>query len=218
MKSLLKIILSFVSAVALEAVAFAQADQPLYENNFEKATTGPVPEDMLVLDGAFAVKGEAGNKFLELPGAPLETYGVLFGPTGRDDIAVTARIFSTARGRRTPAFGIGVNGQGGYRLQVAAAKRLVEFVQDDDVKASVPFEWQPGKWLHLKLQVRKVAADQWKVEGKVWWQGEKEPENWTITADESKEPLNGRASIWGMPFAGTPIRFDDLTVARVTAK
>ena len=43
--------------------------------------------DLLVLDGAFAVKAEGGNKFLELPGAPLDTYGLLFGPTVSANIA-----------------------------------------------------------------------------------------------------------------------------------
>ena len=42
----------------------------LYENNFEKEQIGKVPENFLVLDGGFAVKEEAGNKFLELPGSP----------------------------------------------------------------------------------------------------------------------------------------------------
>src|SRR5688500_14035068 len=64
----------------------------LYSNGFDKAELEKVPEDMLVLDGGFAVKEEAGNKFLELPGAPLGTFGVLFGPTEPTGIAVTARV------------------------------------------------------------------------------------------------------------------------------
>ena len=40
-----------------------------------------MPEDLLVLEGAFVVKAEGGNHFLELPGAPLDTFGLLFGPT-----------------------------------------------------------------------------------------------------------------------------------------
>ena len=38
--------------------------KPLYENNFEKATLKAVPQDMMVLEGGFAVKEEGGNKFL----------------------------------------------------------------------------------------------------------------------------------------------------------
>src|SRR5207302_2909423 len=82
----------------------------IYENNFEKAEVGKVPEDLLVLDGAFAVKEEGGNKFLELPGAPLDSFGLLFGPTESVGLAVSARVYGTAKGRRFPTFGIGANG------------------------------------------------------------------------------------------------------------
>jgi len=51
----------------------------LYENNFEQAEAGKVPADMLVLDGGFVVKEESGNKYLELPGAPLDSFSVQFG-------------------------------------------------------------------------------------------------------------------------------------------
>ena len=62
----------------------AEDSKPLYENNFESAEVGKVPDDFLVLDGGFAVKSDGTNKFLELPGAPLDSFGVLFGPTEKD--------------------------------------------------------------------------------------------------------------------------------------
>ncbi len=187
----------------------------LYENNFENAAAGKLPDDFLVLDGAFAVQAEGGNKFLELPGAPLETFGVLFGPNETSDVAVSARIFSTAKGRRSPAFAVGLNGAGGYKLQVSPGKRAVELFKGDTVAASVPYAWEAGAWTLLRLQVRKLSASQWKVEGKVWKQGAPEPAAWTIACEEKTEPTAGRASVWGMPFSGTPIRFDDLEVRRV---
>ena len=70
---------------------------PLYTNNFESAELDKVPDDMLVLDGAFAVKQDDSNKFLELPGAPLDTFGVLFGPATNANVTVTAKIFGTKR-------------------------------------------------------------------------------------------------------------------------
>src|SRR5438552_284025 len=145
----------------------AVQNKPLYENNFEKAVIGSVPDDLLVLDGGFAVQEEAGNKFLELPGAPLETFGVIFGPTEKENVAISARIYGTSKGRRSPTFAVGVGGQGGYRLQVAPSKKLIELYKGDVVKTSVPFEWQSGKWAQFKLQVRKVKDGDWKVEGKV---------------------------------------------------
>jgi hypothetical protein len=196
----------------------AQAAEVRYENNFEKAEVGKVPDDFLVLDGHFAVKEEGGNRFLELPGSPLDTFGVLFGPTEKDGVAVSARIFGTGKGRRYPAFAVSLSGVGGYRLQVSPAKKLVELYKSDVVKTTAPFEWVPAKWTRLKLQVRKANSGEWKVEGKVWQEGTEEPKSWPISFDEKEEPIAGRGAVWGNPFSETPIRFDDLTVSSAAAQ
>src|SRR5436190_1853133 len=126
----------------LGSFAFGAEPKKLYENNFDKAEIDKVPEDFLVLDGGFAVKEEGGNKFLELPGAPLETYGVLFGPTEAANVSVTARIFGTSKGRRFPAFAIGANGVAGLKLQISAAKKQVELYKGEDAVGSAPFTWE----------------------------------------------------------------------------
>src|SRR5687767_2573183 len=116
-----------VVTLACGLVTLEAADtRPLYETDFEKAQIDKVPDDFLVLDGGFAVKEESGNKSLELPGAPLETFGVLFGPTESSGLAVTARIQGTGKGRRFPTFAVGLNGVSGYKLQISPAKKLVE--------------------------------------------------------------------------------------------
>jgi len=191
----------------------ALADGPakiLYENNFEKAAVGPAPADFLVLDGDFTVQESEGNKYLELPGAPLDTFGVLFGPTTNAGVCLSARIFATGKGRRFPQFGVGLNGQNGYKLKVSPAKDAVEIFQGDDSVASVPFHWKSGGWTMFKLQIRQTDGPAWKIEGKVWPQTEAEPKEWTVMLDEKSAPRPGRPSIWGSPISGTPIRFDDL--------
>jgi len=186
----------------------------LFQNNFEKADLDKVPDDFLVLDGQFAVKEEGGNKSLELPGAPLETYGALFGPTENEDISVSARIFGTGKGRRYPTFGVGLNGQGtsAYRLQMSPAKRALELFKGEEVRASVPYEWQSGTWTRLRLQVRRLKEGEWEVEARAWPDGGKEPAAWAVAIEEKERPVAGKASIWGSPYATTPIRFDDLVV------
>jgi hypothetical protein len=203
--------ISFIAGCLLTVLGI-QAAPASYENDFQKADLDKVPDDFLVLDGQFAVKQEGENRFLELPGAPLDTFGVLFGPTEKDGLAVSARIFGTAKGRRFPAFAVSLNGVGGYKLQVSAAKKQIELFKGETLKASVPFDWTSGKWTNLKLQVRKEPAGGWKVEGKIWTEGEPEPAAWAVSYDEKEEPIAGRAAIWGNPFSGTPIRFDDLKV------
>jgi hypothetical protein len=213
-----------VIALALLMAAFPALDdvraddaRPLYQNNFESVDVGKVPDDFLVLDGAFAVQQENGNKYLELPGAPLDTFGALFGPTEKSDLAVTARIKGTSKGRRHPTFGVGLDGQGGYRMQISPGKGALELYKRDAVVATVPYEWKSGQWTMLRLQVTKVG-DRWKVEGKAWKQGAPEPDKSSVSFDENTEPPAGRAVIWGSPFSTTPIQFDDLVVTRVVSK
>jgi hypothetical protein len=198
----------------VSGLALAAADsKPIYENNFTSTALDKVPEEMLILDGGFAVKEEGGNKFLELPGAPLETYGAIFGPTEPAGLAVSARIQSTAKGRRFPTFGIGLNGVAGYKLQVAPAKKMVELYRGEELLTNAPYTWEPGSWVMLRLQSRPADAGV-KVEAKVWKQGDPEPKTWQISFPDKGAPP-GRPSLWGMPFAGTAVRFDDLAVSKV---
>ena len=193
------------------------AAEPLYQTNFEKTKTGEVPEDFLVLDGDFAVKQSNGNKYLELPGAPLDAFGFMFGPSARHGNEISARMFGTKKGRRYPVFGVALNGVNGYRLQVAPAKRAIELLKGSAVVAKVPFRWGGGEWLRLALRVEQTGTAEWTITGKVWPDGKKAPAKPTITHKEANEPRNGKPSIWGSPYSGTPIRYDDIVVKK-TAK
>ena len=174
-----------------------------------------MPDDFLVLDGAFAVKEQGGNKFLELPGAPLDAFGFMFGPSARHGNEVIARMFGTKKGRRYPVFGVALNGVNGYRLQVAPAKRAIELLKGSTVVAKVPFRWAGGEWLRLALRVQQTSDVEWTISGKVWVDGKAAPAKPTITHKETKEPRNGKPSIWGSPYSGTPIRYDDIVVNKI---
>lgn len=207
--------------------ALSEDAKPLYQNDFEAAEVGKIPSDMLVIGGAFEVKQDKDGKYLELPGEPLDTFGLLFGPSvgsmpiaekhlpqdGRNpaDVSATARFFGTKKGRKYPAFGVSLNGVGGYRLMVSAAKQTLEFFKGDESKVSVPYTWTSDTWTTLRIQVRKTGAT-WVIEGKAWQTGTPEPEKWMITAEEKESLPAGRAGIWGSPYSGLPIRFDDLAV------
>lgn len=205
-------VLSLCGLLFLASSTIAPAAAPLYENNFEKAPVDKVPEEFLVLDGGFAVKEEGGNKFLELPGAPLETYGLLFGPTHSGNATASARVFGTGKGRRFPTFAVGLNGVSGLKLQVSPAKKLIELYKGEEVLASAPYTWESGAWTALRLELRKSKEGEFKVEGKVWKHEAKEPQGWTITHTVTSDLPAGRASIWGNPYSGTAIRYDDLAV------
>ncbi len=193
----------------------AAAPTTLYAQDFQKLPVGPLPDEFLVLGGEFAVKADGTNQFLELPGAPLDSFTVQFGPGEQENVAVSARIFGTARGRRSPAFGVGLGGVSGCKLQVSPARKSLELFKGQEVKRSVAFEWKSGDWTQLRLRVRKLKDGEWEVAGKAWSARETEPKDWALSFRESEEPIPGKASVLGSPFAGTAIWFDDLVVEKV---
>jgi hypothetical protein len=202
----------------LSATLWAQSAVKPYSQDFEKSAVGSVPEEFLVLDGGFAVQEEAGKKFLELPGAPLETFGLLFGSSEKGNVGAQARFFGSGKGRRFPTFAIGINGAGGFKLQMSPAKKSLELFQGEEVKATAPFEWKSETWTNLKIELVQSKPGEWVVQGRAWLDGATEPTSPSLTLTLTAEPSAGRSSIWGSPFSGTPIRFDDLKVFEAKAK
>jgi hypothetical protein len=184
--------------------------QTLFACDFENAETNKLPDGFLVLDGAFAVCEESGNRLLELPGAPLDSFGVLFGPARTNGVSLYARVFGTHQGRRQPAFGVSLGGAGGLKLMVAPGKRLIELWRGDESLAQTPYLWESGQWTWMRLTLRPVGSDEWLAEGKAWKAGTPEPPAGLVSFRDKSELTPGRAGVWGNPIAGTPIRFDDL--------
>ncbi|MEQ1859825.1 MAG: hypothetical protein ABMA13_07815 [Chthoniobacteraceae bacterium] len=204
---------SIVLILALPlAILAADAPKPIFSENFDAAAVGKMPEGFTSFAGDFKIVEEGGKKFIELPGAPLDTFGVLFGPSEKPPLSASAKFFATNVKRKSPAFALSLGGVGGYRVQVSAAKGTLEIFKSDEPRASVPFAWTSGAWTALRLQVRE-AGGKWIVEGKAWPADGAEPAAWTIKYEAPEAPPQGKAGVWGNPFSGTPIRFDDLVVA-----
>lgn len=209
--------LSTLLGVFLVGLLARAEDQPRYTNDFEKTEVGSVPDEVMVLAGDFTVQSDGTNHFLELPGAPLDSFAVQFGPGGKE-MAVEAQVFATSRGRRMPTFGVGLGGVSGWKLQVSPAKNAIELLKDQDSKATTEYAWKSGEWLRVKLRVSATAEEAWKIEGKVWPVGKPESEAITISHLDKESPVSGRASILASPFSGTPIRFDNLVVEPLVGK
>jgi hypothetical protein len=182
----------------------------LFETNFDNAPIGKLPEGFLVLEGDFTVQEFEGKKVCELPGEPLDSFGLLFGPSTGAGACVAARIYGLSKGRRYPAFGVGLNGVGGYKLKVSPGKGALEIYKGDALLASVPFDWKSGSWTAMRLETRAEGGQSWKILGKAWPQSAPEPKDWMVWAEDKAPPGNGRASLWASPYSGKPIRFTDL--------
>jgi hypothetical protein len=208
-----------IAVLLLCAAAAAPAgDAPtLHSNDFAKLAPGKLPDDQfLALAGDFTVKDVDGNRLVELAGTPLDSLGQLFGPTPAAPTGtVSARIWAATTGKRFPEFGIGSNDAGGYKLWLMPRQKLIAIRKGDETVATAPYDgWKDQSWTRLTLQVSKACEGAWAVRGKAWPDGSAEPKDGIISYDEKTEPTPGRASVWGNPYSGQPIRFDDLTVTK----
>ena len=88
----------------------------------------------------------------------------------------------------------------------------IELLKGNNVIAETAFRWLGASWLQLSLCITKTKESEWAITGKVWEDGKKEPTKPTISHKETKEPRKGRPSIWGSPYSGTPIRYDDISI------
>jgi len=188
------------------------ADAPTnYHQDFQKSDEGFLPEELLVMNGKFQVVKQGDEKFLQLPGEPLDTFGFMLGADETNSI--TASIRATNTGKRFPEFGVGLAGAAGYRLWLQPATSELQILKGDNVKATKPCEWKSNTWLNLRLQLTK-QNNKTTLQGKIWPRGTDEPKDWTITFDDADtaKPTKGRASVWGIPYSGTPIDFDDISI------
>ena len=200
--------------IAAGALAAPPDTQPAsYREDFEHLAAAKLPDGFQVMAGEFVLGVDAGNHFLELPGDPLDTFGLLFGPPNQAQADVSARIWGAATGKRFPEFGIGCCDVSAYKLWAIPGQHVLELRKGDDTRASAAFIWKSETWTHLRLRVtHEKSPHGYRVEGKSWADGESEPVQWNVAFDDSEDAPAGRASLWGEPFSEKPIRFDDLVV------
>lgn len=211
----MKLFLAMLVAAALFDCESCVLGETVFQTDFESAPIDKLPAEFTPVEGKFVVREQGGNRFIESPDAPVDSYILLFGPATNDNVSVTARVFGTAKGRRYPTFAVGLNGAAGYRLQVSPGRKEIGLHKGDEVKVSVPFDWKPGEWLWLRLEIARVKDNAWRVRGKAWAHGTDEPRSWALSAEDSTPPRSGRAVIFACPIAGTPVRFDDVRLERI---
>ncbi len=202
----------FLLALVCLAASPASTRPAEYVLDLHDTPVGKVPDDLMVLNGEFSVREADGQKFLEVPADPLDTFGLLFGPAEFTAGDVSGRIWAQSSGKRFPEFGIGSNDTGGYKLWMLPGQRRMEIHKGDDVLAIAPYAWRSGTWTRLRLHTVAVSDKRMRIEGKVWADGASEPAEWSITIEDSIPPSAGRVSAWGVPYAGSPIRFNELRV------
>ncbi len=135
---LLFLIVPLLACLAADNPASRPAE---YFTDFHNAAAGKVPDDLMVLSGEFVVGESGGKKFLEIPGEPLDTFGVLFGPADFVSGDISAMVWGEASGKRFPEFGIGSNDTGGIKLWVFASQNRLELRRRGRCDRISAFAW-----------------------------------------------------------------------------
>lgn len=185
----------------------------VFETDWSDETVGKEPADLFVLDGSYLIVEKDGDKALALPGSPVGDFGFLFGPRIKGKpVELKARIFSTRKGRRMPAFAAGLGGVNSYRLRLNPAAKTLQLSRGGEILEKIPFEWKSGSWTNLRFRAEPKGDEGAILSAKVWSSDEKEPTGWHMTFKDSEPFAGGKSTLWGYPYAGTQIFFDDLSI------
>ena len=184
-----------------------------FDENFSSLEVGSEPENLFILDGAYAVSQEENDKRLTLPGSPVGDFGLLFGPRVREkSLELSFSFLATKKGRRLPAMAAGLGGVRSYRFRLnAATKQIILSRQDVEIGREV-YQLESGSWCRVRFQALPGDGENTRIRLKLWKRGEEEPEKWLFDEIDPSAFAGGKCALWGYPYAGTPIHFDDLKI------
>jgi hypothetical protein len=202
---------ALLAALALACALAPDARAAPVVLDFEDAPVGEEPDDLFVIDGTFSVVAAGDGKAVEIAAAPLVDSGAIFGESMQGSGSVQATVVAGAKPRSSPRFGVGLHGLSGYHMRVVPASGQLELVKNEETVLVVPFTWTPGQALTLRLDITAAGEGKWRVEGRPWPAAAERPAEPQIALDAEGKPGTGKASIWGTPYAGLPIRFDNLS-------
>ncbi len=210
--SSLFLIIASISACADGPAAPAPA-APL-KLTFDDGKPGEEPADPAqVVQGAFIIADDAGNKVLQQQAEPLDDGAVLFGKSMKAGGTISARIKAGKSRRSFPRFGVSLHGISGAKVRVVPARKAIELVLGEEtILATVDFpDWKEDAWSTVEITVSEKDAA-WSAEARVWADGQPRPESPTLSAKLPAAPTGGKAGILGTPYAGKTILFDDVTI------
>ena len=184
-----------------------------FEENFSSLDTGSEPETLFILDGAYTVSEEGSNKTLTLPGSPVGDFGLLFGPRVREkSLSLSFSFLGTKKGRRLPALAAGLGGVRSYRFRLNAATKQIILTRQDVEIGKVAYQWESGAWCQVRFQALPGDGENTRIRLKLWKRAEDEPGEWLFDEIDRSAFAGGKCALWGYPYAGTPIHFDDLKI------
>ncbi len=184
--------------------------------DFSSLKPGGVPAGWDVVRGTFGAVERDGRMVLEMQAEPMVEGNVTCGQLLTRGGGLRARMRGERSRRATPRFAISLNGDAEFMLRAVPSGKVVEITTvTEQILASAPWTWQPGKWLWLELRVQPESGGSGAVfEGRVWTEGEPRPDAATVRFRSATPPGILRPALRGAPYALRPIETDRLELFR----
>jgi outer membrane protein assembly factor BamB len=95
------------------------------------------------------------------------------------------------------------------------AQELEVLSNQERLKQTVPFQWQPKVWYHLKTRVEAGADGSGVVRAKAWKKGDPEPAAWTIEVPHKHAHQSGSPGLFGFaPSSQFRIYVDNISITQ----
>jgi outer membrane protein assembly factor BamB len=145
----------------------------------------------------FEVRDVDGNKVLAktLDNIFFQRALVFIGTPDAKNYTAEADVMADGNSRTMSTVGL-INQRYLIMLDGNAQEILVSSNQER-LRASVPFKWQPHTWYHLKTQVNVSADGSGVIRAKAWQKGDPEPSLWNIEVPHKHAHTNGAPGLFG---------------------
>jgi len=175
---------------------------------------GTVP-DWSTSQGNFRLVSREGRTVMELSHEPMVEGRLVWNRIFKSHGMIRSRMWGEKARRASPRFALGVAGSSSaYWLRAIPAEKSIQIVSQEETIASVPWEWDSVKPVWLELRVVPAADGKGSsFEGRVWHEGEAQPETPTLVLSPVEDLGFARASAAAAPYALKPVYIDHLEVS-----
>jgi hypothetical protein len=183
----------------LTGQARARIVRPMpWVETFDEYAEGTTPAGWISMaTGRFTVAAIDGQKALHKPAdnTLFKRIRAFMGSVDWSDYTVEADIRTPTRRRQQGD--IGITAQRYSLILYGTNQRLkIEPWEPETARTvTMPFQWKPDTWYHLKLMVENLPDGSVRARGKAWPTGEPEPSAWTI---EKTDPIGNRKGAPGL--------------------
>ena len=177
---------------------------------------GPLP-GWEVGQGTFETVENEGRTMLVMQSEPMVEGKVRWSQAMTGGGAIRVRMQGARTRRAAPRFGIAFQGTSEIQLRAVPGKDVLEVAVPgvpETVLASVPWTWQPERWLWLEFRAGVDEGGGSLFEGRVWAEGESRPGAPSIRYRSPTPPGVVRAVLEGAPYALRPIYYDRIETLR----